>query len=324
MKYRIITLLSLLLLLAGNMSANELRVAPGETLVITEGQQALELDLLVLGDAASVRFAPGLKRWQVTAKEVRVGNNVQIDASGAAGSVGKPASEYTSVAETCEDGKAGIAGGKGNDGGNGVELALSWGIAELGSLRLVSDGGAGGSGGAGGRGQNGGELNKCRGGNGGAGGAGGDGGNGGDAGNISLVYWPVGDKLDMTAVAQRVSASSAAGKAGLGGVGGEGGAAEDGRYMKGSFGGNKKWLAGGEKGQPGAAGEAGKPGSALVPQLQQDFAKAQLGRGQRAVPEGLPVKKNKATVALSQRVQELETQLEALENRLLKLEQLSR
>lgn len=320
MKYRIITLLSLFLL-TGDLMAKELRVAPGEILLITAELQTLELDTLVLGDDSIVRFAPGVKRWQLTAKRVQIGNHVLIDARGASGAVGVQGADSVAAAH-CEGGIAGAKGAAGHDGASGVELSLSWGVAELGSMRLVSEGGVGGSGGRGGRGQRGGDISKCRGGNGGAGGDGGDGGDGGQAGEISLVYWPIGSKVDMSAIAQRLSASSVGGEAGAGGSGGAGGAAVDGRYMKGSFGGNKKWLAGGEPGRPGAKGKTGAAGQDLTPRLQQDFAKTTQRRSaSSAVAADFPAKQNKANVALSQRVQQLEKRLELLERRLLKLEQ---
>ncbi|HCS26123.1 MAG TPA: hypothetical protein DIW43_01635 [Spongiibacteraceae bacterium] len=323
MKHKIISLLLLSLVVARGLSAQELRVAPGETLLITPAQQILQLDSLELGDGAQVKFAPGVTRWQVTSAQVVVGNEVVIDGRGASGLAGRPGADAGAMAKECEDGAAGGAGEEGLPGSRGVDISLSWGIAQLGSLRIISDGGAGGRGGDGGAGQRGGDINKCRGGQGGAGGKGGVGGKGGDAGEIALVYWPVGSKVDMTAIARRVSASAAGGAPGAGGAGGDGGAAVEGRYMKGSFAGNKKWLAGGDPGAGGNAGEAGQPGRAESPRLQQDFAKA--GRsGNGAARASLPAAGNKATVALSQRVQQLEAQLELLEDRLSTLEQQSR
>lgn len=322
MNHRILSLF--IGLLAGNLSAQELRVAPGDTLMITPAQQTLQLDSLVLGDGAQIKFAPDVSRWQVTAARVLVGEGVVIDGRGVAGAAGLSGADAPGRAKDCENGIVGAKGGAGAAGARGVDLSLSWGIAQLGSLQIVSDGGAGGPGGSGGRGQLGGDINKCRGGDGGAGGEGAAGGNGGSAGELSLVYWPVGDKVDMTAIARRVSVSAAGGVPGRGGVGGAGGAAVEGRYMKGSFAGNKKWLAGGEPGSMGGAGAEGKPGREQTPRLQQDFAKAGRRAENSAVSAGLPAPANKATVALSQRVQQLEAQLEALESRLRKLEQQSR
>ena len=128
----------------------------------------------------------------------------------------------------------------------------------------------------------------------------------------------------MAAVTRRVSFSSEGGEAGAGGLGGAGGAAVKGRYMKGSFGGNKKWLAGGEPGQTGAPGTDGKPGRALQAQVQQDFAKSPGKRPAQPKSVQLPVVANKDTVSVSQRVHQLELQLKALEQRLQKLEQQSR
>lgn len=323
MKHRIIGLL-FISLLGNGLWAQELRVAAGATLLITPAQQVLKLDTLELGDGAQVQFAPGVTRWQVTSTEVFVGNKVIIDGRGANGPAGKPGADASGVAEECEDGAAGSAGANGLPGSRGVDISLSWGIASLGSLQIISDGGAGGAGGTGGAGQRGGDINKCRGGQGGAGGPGGAGGKGGDAGQIALVYWPVGNKVDMTAIARRVSASAAGGAPGAGGVGGEGGAAVEGRYMRGNFGGNKKWLGGGEPGAVGNTGEVGQPGRAESPRLQQDFAKAGRGSANGAAPASLPAAGNKATVALSQRVQQLEAQLKILEDRLRTLEQQSR
>lgn len=325
MKYRIFSLL-ILALVTTELSAKELRVAAGETLLITPAQQTLELQTLILADGAQIRFAEGVKRWQVNASRVVVGKDVLIDGRGAAGTAGRAGGDVAAAPKTCEDGMAGQAGSAGSAGGRGVDISLSWGIAELGGLHIVTDGGAGGSGGRGGHGQAGGDINKCRGGNGGDGGIGGAGGAGGDAGEISLVYWLVGNKVDTTAIVRGVSVSAAGGPAGQGGNGGRGGAAEEGRYMKGSFAGNKKWLAGGEQGAVGKAGASGRSGREQPARLLQDFASGG-GRAERRtgkVSASLPAKDNRDTVDLSQRVQQLEQQLETLENRLRKLEQQSR
>ena len=303
-------------LVAQPATAEEKRIAAGQTWVVTADQQALELSRLVLGDGATVRFAEDVSRWQVTARHVEIGRNVVIDGRGPAGAAGVDgAPPEPAAADMCENGKSGAAGGAGETGGPGRNLNLDWTIATIGSIRLITDGGAGGPGGRGGAGQAGGELNKCRGGDGGAGGPGGAGGRGGDAGSLQFIYRLSDPALSLSKVTGAISQSSAGGAGGPGGEGGPGGAAESGRYMKGSFGGGKKWLAGGEPGAKGAPGAAGAAGADARGLLQLD-----------PLSKSLPERRDTATVGQRDRksidrISTLEARVEALEQRLQQLEQ---
>lgn len=315
-----ILLVSLLVLASAGVFARDLEVAPGQELLITPELAHLSVDRLILGDNARVRFADGVDAWQLTAKRALIGDNVVIDGRGAPGTAGGDGTDVRGQADSCSDGRAGGAGEPGGRGGKGVALSLSWGIAALGSLEILSDGGSGGAGGRGGQGQPGGEISKCRGGDGGRGGAGGRGGDGGNAGAITLIYWPMGNAVDMTDVSRKVSLSAAGGAPGPGGAGGDGGAAVEGRYMKGSIGGSKKWLAGGEPGAQGETGAAGAPGQSAPVKLQQDFGKPGA-RGAAEAARNLPATRNTDTLSLQQRVQQLEARLQSLEKRLQQLEQ---
>lgn len=297
------------------IAAEERRVGAGQVWLITPEEQQLSLSRLVLGDGATIRFAEGVSAWQVTAEHVEIGRNVVIDGRGLAGAPGVDgAPPEPAVADVCENGKPGLPGGEGETGGPGRDLSLDWTIAAIGSIKLITDGGAGGAGGRGGAGQAGGELNKCRGGDGGAGGPGGAGGRGGDAGSLQFIYRLSDPALSLAQVAAAISQTSAGGAGGPGGEGGSGGAAEPGRYMKGSFGGGKKWLAGGEPGAKGAQGAEGAPGADARGVLQLD-----------PVSKSLPERRDKATVGqrgrqLIDRISTLEARVEALEKQLQQLE----
>ncbi len=300
--------------LSGYAAALEKVVPAGEVWRVAADEQQLHLTRLVLGDGAIVRFADGVSRWRLSAERVEIGNNVVIDGRGAAGEVGQDgAPPIPAVAAVCESGAAGAPGGEGARGASGVAMTLDWGIAAIGSLQLLTDGGAGGAGGRGGAGQAGGELNRCRGGDGGPGGPGGRGGMGGDAGALQLVYRPVDKRVDVAQIVSAITHSSAGGAGGSGGAGGPGGAAAEGRYMKGSIGGSKKWLAGGEPGGEGTAGAPGATGENGRAILQLDQAGASA--------KSLPQRDSGARVGRQDRVSVLEERIEALEKRLERLEQ---
>ncbi|MBB3048838.1 hypothetical protein FHR99_003112 [Litorivivens lipolytica] len=295
-------------LIAAPAIAQQKTVAAGETWLITS-EQKVTLDQLTIGDGARIEFADNVENWALSVKRARIGRDVVIDGRGASGEPGAPGEGFTEPARVCDDGKNGLAGGQGGMGGSGVNLSLSLGIAEIGSLTVATDGGAGGAGGVGGAGQHGGDINKCRGGAGGDGGAGGTGGPGGAAGDLTLVYRPLGS-LDTTDILRAMKLSSAGGEGGKGGSGGVGGGGVEGRYMKGSFGGNKKWLAGGEAGAVGDKGASGESGPSRNPIVQLDGAAQSL----RAPAVG-------ARVEPTSRLKQLEQRIEALEKRLRALEQ---
>ena len=288
--------------------AQEKTVAPGETWRITPAEAEISLQRLVLGDGARIEFSDEVADWRLNARHVSVGQNVVIDGRGRAGEPGRAGLSYEEPAATCEDGAAGGAGSAGGPGGKGVDLSLNLGIARIGSLRVLTDGGPGGAGGPGGKGQHGGDISKCRAGAGGRGGMGGPGGPGGAAGDLTLVYRPLGS-LETTAVLRAMELSAAGGAGGSGGVGGPGGGAVEGRYMKGSIAGNKKWLAGGDvggEGSPGAAGEAGPSKNPIIQQAGQ-------GKGLRVPPVDDKVERSSDIGQLEKRIEELERRLQALE-----------
>jgi hypothetical protein len=255
-----------LLLAAGPLCrAAELNIPAGQTYTVSAVQSDLRLDRLTIGDNAQIRFEEGVSRWRVDAKRVSVGNNVVIDGRGAAGGNGANGVAYKDAAKDCTDGAAGGTGAAGGAGGNGVALVLWWGVEQIGSMKIMVDGGAGGNGGQGGRGQDAGKVNRCNGPDGGAGGPGGSGGNGGKGGAIALSYFDAAGK-GLAGLHDRLGISTAGGRPGAGSAGGPGGNPAEGRFQRTPVG--DRWFPNGDAGAPGAAGAAGAPGAAGAVDIQ--------------------------------------------------------
>ncbi len=304
----------LLLLLVPGALARDLVVEPDQTLMVTPDQASLNLERLVLGDNATIRFADGVSYWDVSARDASIGENVRIDAAGFPGQAGALGGSLT-ASEKCQDGAAGEAGGDGADGGAGVNLAMQLVVFKLGSLVIDTRGGPGGPGGFGGEGQAAGATGTCEPPAGGAGGDGGRGGRGGDGGNINLRLG-AGDSGEnsVSALIRRIDFRVEGGEAGPGGKPGKGGAGSEGQFVKRkTLAGNQGWQAGGARGRSGAAGAEGLPGVdgrvmvseipfQIVGQDQPDPESESSGTGRQDEID-----------QLKRQLQELQKRLEALE-----------
>ncbi len=300
--------------------AATLSIAAGDTYTVSAAAEQLELDVLEVGDGATIRLDEGLSAWRLSVQRARIGDNVVIDARGREGRQGGDGLSWSEAAADCAAGDAGGDGLPGGSGANGARLQLRLGIASLGSLRVLASGGDGGDGGRGGRGQDGGGIDRCRGGDGGAGGNGGAGGSGGNAGAVSLAYWPVDGSVSAADIAARIAVSSRGGEPGRGGAGGAGGEVVPGQYQQGSVMGKKRWLSAGKPGTAGVAGVAGEAGreaqvsivESLERRLGQLAAQVERRSGQKAAA-GSGDSRDLV-------IQELQRRLELLERRVRTLE----
>ena len=159
-----------------------------------------------------------------------------IDASGVAGANGS----YGANGAPGADGGSGTNGLPGEHGRN---VSIEAGLAKVGGLTIITDGGAGGRGGAGGSG---GPINPNNFALPGGGGNGGSGARGGDAGQISIIWTRLAPHLPS------VSGASPPGHVYLsgGGGGGQGGSGGDGGPAGVGYGGGGL----GANGSPGARG----------------------------------------------------------------------
>jgi hypothetical protein len=172
--------------------------------------------VLIINQASQVEPQYGLFRMEANAKIVasidltikagraEFAEGCVIDASGAAGADGNNGAS----------GAVGQPGTNGLPGQNGRNVVIEAGLAKIGGLTIITNGGAGGRGGAGGSGSLG-----------GLGGGGGSGGRGGDAGQISLVWTRLAANLPSvpgTSPPGHVYSSNG-GFGGSGGAGGQGG-----------------------------------------------------------------------------------------------------
>ena len=153
----------------------------------------------------------------IVARRAEFGTGCVIDASGSPGARGKDGSGGTP--------SNGAHGENGGPGGNGSNVTLQAVLAKVGSLKIVTNGGAGG---AGGEGETQFSLNSHT-----NGGVGGSGGNGGDAGRILVRWTPSASELAgllRGGAPVEHEYQSDGGPGGPGGLGGFGGppAVEDG------------------------------------------------------------------------------------------------
>lgn len=253
-------------------SASRLDIPAGQTYTVQADQQRLSLDVLTIGDDATVVFVDGIKQWYVRADQTQIGSNVVIAAAGVSGAAGQSGEVPSAAASECSDGASGGSGTDGTDGSNGVSVRLQLGFQSLGDLTIDTSGGAGGVGGTGGAGQDAGAFGpNCKvapkGGN---AGDGGNGGSGGTAGDISVTYWAAEPTLNVKLVANLISVESKGGAIGSAGPGGMAGKGSEGRYIKKkTLTGNRAWLGGGSEGaagQDGTIGLAGADGRVMVEQ----------------------------------------------------------
>lgn len=279
--------------------AADLKIGAGERYQVSKESEHLVLDHLEIGDAAHIRFAPGVAVWRVQAKTASIGSGVVIDGRGAAGEAGVSGVS----AGDCKSQLDGQAGAHGAPGGDGVSMRLQLGLQSLGSLKIMSSGGGGGAGGSGGDGAD--NSDDCPGEKGGNGGAGGDGGAGGNAGDVTVLYQVLSGKLEPLDVARRIKISAEAGAGGQGGRGGSGGSGSGGYYVnKKTLAGSRQWVSGGEEGLSGSVGQSGEPGregGVMVDSLMIGATSA-------------PVSAPRGTTALEKRLEALERRVKALES----------
>ncbi|KJS09465.1 MAG: hypothetical protein VR73_02250 [Gammaproteobacteria bacterium BRH_c0] len=243
-------------------TASELIIPGGKTYTVTADNMSMNVDKLVIGDKASIRFAEGVTHWELLAKDATVGHGVVIHAAGSAGSDGAAGQSYEEPADACRSGKSGTSGEAGAPGGRGLDIYLGLDARKIGGLQVIADGGDGGNGGAGGQGQKAGRILNCNPVTGGNGGSGGTGGVGGDGGNVVVSVSTLDGDKDIGALIAGVRVSVKPGKGGKGGESGEGGEGSDGQYINAkTLAGTQKWVSGGRSGRSGAAGDGGEAGN---------------------------------------------------------------
>lgn len=267
-----VNIASLLALVSGSVfAAGDVHVKKGETWKIDATQASLTLDSLTLEDGAHIEFAPEVNLWQLSADVVRIGEGVVIDGRGVTGTDGS-AGAASAVASACQNGASGGNGVAGALGEEGVTLALNLGLQQIGSLRITTLGGGGGKGGSATAGQKAGELDGCDITHGGEGGDGGRGGDGGNGGQVHLSVAVKGPNLNLDFIKQRVTIESHGGKGGKGGDGAAGGEGSPGRWlsMK-TLSGDRKFVAGGQKGKNGKDGSPGQDGRPGVVDVNEDI-----------------------------------------------------
>lgn len=256
--------LSVLVSVANNgWAAGDMHVKKGDTWRVGADQASLNLDSLTLENGARIEFAPEVHLWQLNADVVRIGENVVIDGAGAKGAEGA-SGKVAAPANACQNGESGGNGEVGAIGEEGVTLALTLGVQQIGSLNISTLGGDGGNGGQGMPGQKAGDLDGCELTHGGEGGDGGRGGDGGSGGQVRVSVAIKGPNLSLDLIKERVSIHSVGGKGGQPGKGADGGEASPGRWlsMK-TLTGDKKYVAGGQagkNGKDGSPGQSGRPG----------------------------------------------------------------
>ena len=319
---KIISLLACLLA-APAMAANELTIAAGETYTITPQQQRLTLSSLRIGDGARIIFAIGVNDWYLRADQAYIGRNVVIDGNGQGGAVGVDG-KHAAAVSVCKGGAAGFPGGDGINGSHGVSMRIQLGLVAFEGLQILANGGVGGDGGAGGDGSAAGsyEASCGKAETGGAAGEGGNGGNGGNGGDITLMYWPASNQLDMSRIANEVQVSAEAGVSGTGGRPGKPGAGSRGRYVKKkTLTGNMAWAGGSEAGaeaNKGKDGIAGKPGDIVVEQALVSVVPAAMAGPAKApaakpAPEQSSSNRDDEVRAIKQELRSLLQRLEELE-----------
>lgn len=216
---------------AGSLSLDQVEVADYATLLIPAGVSELRIGELRMGREARLGIAPAEKTFRLEVQRGEIGTGSHITASGAAGSMSKPASAGRNldlrlvdvqVKEMTVDVRGGIGapGHTGLSGADGDAAGCIWGQAGRGWDGLP----------------------------------GGDGQTGGAGGQVRLEV-PESFALDLIRVRLDGGAGGAPGE---GGAGGHGGASKGCLLYK------ADGAKGGRPGQPGRAGAAGSTGSLKV------------------------------------------------------------
>jgi len=241
------------------MGQGVLHVKANEIHTITQDQQHLALDELVLEAGATINFEASVQNWQVSAQKAIFQQGAFIDGRGSSGENNAGKVTHAASISRCKTGNDGIAGLPGGNSNNGVNIDMKFGIYAFESLRIDTSGGQGGSGGDGGKGGQGGIADDCHGGDGGSGGIGGDGGVGGDGGNVTITYWTLGSSeyIPTSNYGPGIQIVTLPGNAGFGGEGGLPGEGGRGTFEKRASG--KKIYR--NEGEPGQTGSRGKPGT---------------------------------------------------------------
>ena len=274
-----LSLSSALLFGAGAAHSEDLVVAPGATRTIVASEQYMVLNRLVLGNGATINFAPDVDHWEVWAERADFGEGALIDARGASGPNGGNGARGKSTNTPGKYGTPGGPGIHGTDGRRGVDLAFRIRIANFGGVLVDASGGFAGAGGNGGAGGKSGDARcsdrkKAR--NGERGGRAGDGGDGGNGATIDFKYTSAENGFSeghedeirelMLPGINFVSDGGSGNVAGQPGKGGAGGHGNSACIPK--LGGGKR----GSKGGKGTDGVVGEPGAITI--VKDDFGGA--------------------------------------------------
>ena len=210
-------------------------------------------DTLIMMDSSSIQLNLLKKENYLRAQIAIFGNYCRIEGSGVNGGGGRNGRSGDTPFGPCRPGEAAHHGGRGLDGGNGVNLFLYFQeITVKGKLFINIKGGNGGNGGKGGNGGSGspGTIH-CRGGDGGDGGNGADGGNGGNGGTLVINCSRC---IDLKSLfTKSIILNNNGGNFGVGGKGGYGGVP--------GLGPSNKNGKGGSPGMDGANGKSGEKGN---------------------------------------------------------------
>lgn len=241
-----------------NNSASEPYIVPDFVETDKIGYQTVQLI-----DNSKIVIDPKIKEWKIDAKELKIGENVEINARGNDGPNRKRAENGQNAHRDCQRGQNGEPGKPGINGDNGADITIrALTLILEGPLKIDTSGGKGGNGGNGGNGGRGGRADRsegCKGGDGGDGGNGGNGGDGGNGGNV-IIYYSKAFELrnnnkikidDYNKVEDFIIFTSKGGESGKGGLEGVGGAGGPGRGAV---------LFGAGEQPPGNDGNNGNPG----------------------------------------------------------------
>ncbi len=301
-------------------SADSLSVAAGETYTLPVGTELLDLDRLELEDHALLILPGAAEHVFIRASDVVIGKNVTIRSTPGIANHGADGASYSIEAKDCASPVSGERGNDGHAGDDAPDLTLSWRLRSFGSLRIELAGGNGGQGGNGGDGQDADQSKGCRLADGGAAGDGGKGGKAGDGGSVVFSYGSVGNVELALDARKKTKIINGAGAFGEGGKPGRPGKGSSGRYInKKSLGGNRTWVAGGNRGSSGSKGGRGEPGdSGLISFQLSDVAP--VADAPKRIKKQLNAGGSEASASLELRVKALEEELEALKLRLEVLE----
>ncbi len=311
--------------------AAELKVNAGETYRFDSETKILDLESLILEDGATLDLNNNQPAILIRAKKVQVGQGVKIIGAGTAGSAGVDGRSFEVAARDCETPRAGAPGSIGGDGSNGVNLNIDWTIVSFGSLELDLRGGDAGPGGQGGNGQDADQNANCPLQTGGDAGQGGASGASGSGGNFTYVFKGLEDDAQAFFAKENTVIKTQPGRIRESGSSGRPGIGSAGRYVnKKTLAGNRRWEAGGEKGEkpkPAEAGAEGKTGTVtfhLSEPARRDLARVpntkDLSASTISQGEGVPEPKMAQTMELEKRVLHLEAELKRLMARVSELE----